>query len=182
MLVFKESSSFPTIRDLIKCQRQHGNQNQVLLERFKQWLHNCATIDAVFKHHSTMFTYFGMVLQLFDDATAFSDGTARELVYQLQVPAYAQLNFKNCFQESFLHVVNLLAKWPKATREIPQHNSSINLSGKVGHGIELDAFVESEIVRPLKMYSSGHTTVKMYELIMGNLDLFKAVRGEYKSK
>ena len=55
-------------------------------------------------------------------------------------------------------------------------NSSVDLSGQKGHGIEMDAFVESEVVKPPKVYSSRQTTVKMSERIMGNIDLFKTVR------
>jgi hypothetical protein len=58
----------------------------------------------------------------------------------------------------------------------------VNLHGKKGHGIELDAFVESEVVKPLKECVSGHTTVTMCERLMANLDLLKLLRGAYMSK
>ena len=53
---------------------------------------------------------------------------------------------------------------------------------KKGKGIEMDAYVESEVVRPLKTYISGHTTVKMCQPIMGNIDLSKSCRAAYHSK
>ena len=40
----------------------------------------------------------------------------------------------------------------------------------------MNAYVESEIVRPLKVYSIGHTTVKMCERVMGSIDLLKSIR------
>ena len=46
-------------------------------------------------------------------------------------------------------------------------------------GIEMDAYVESEVVKPLKLYCTGRTTVKICERIMGNIDLFKSVRAAY---
>ena len=46
----------------------------------------------------------------------------------------------------------------------------------------MDAYVKSEIVKPLKSYASGHSTVVMCKRIMGNLDLFRKVRKVYKSK
>ena len=58
---------------------------------------------------------------------------------------------------------------------------SVNLQGHTDKKIELDAFVESEVVKPLTLYCTGHTTVKMCERVMGNIDFFKKVRGAYKS-
>ena len=63
-----------------------------------------------------------------------------------------------------------------------QQHCSVNLSGIEGHGIELDAFVESEVVQPLKNYSTGHTTVTMCKRLMGNIDLLKFVRKVYMGK
>ena len=68
---------------------------------------------------------------------------------------FANLGFKNYYSECFIHVMNFLGKWPAAFRELLSNNCSINLSGRKGEGIELDAFVEAEIVQPLKMYMPG---------------------------
>ena len=46
----------------------------------------------------------------------------------------------------------------------------------------MDAYVESEVVQPLKAYFTGHTTVKMCQRIMGNIDLLKSCRAAYKDK
>ena len=46
----------------------------------------------------------------------------------------------------------------------------------------MDAYVQSEVVRPLKTYVSGHTTVKMCQRTMGNIDLLKSCRSAYQSK
>ena len=46
----------------------------------------------------------------------------------------------------------------------------------------MDAYVESEVVRPLKTYVSGHTTVNMCQRIMGNIDLLKSCCSAYQSK
>ena len=63
-----------------------------------------------------------------------------------------------------------------------QRNCCVNLLGKKGHGIELDAFVEAEVVQPLKNCVSGHTTVNMCERLMANLDMMKYMRRSYMSK
>jgi hypothetical protein len=39
--------------------------------------------------------------------------------------------------------------------EMLQQNCCVNIDGKKSKGIELDAFVEAEIVQPLKTYVSG---------------------------
>lgn len=138
--------------------------------------------DLAFDHRATAFLFYGPLQQLYDLATSHGDGVAREAVYQAQVPMYAQLGFRNYFAEVFRHVVNFLAKWPSATRMLLQNNCCVNLLGKKGHGIELDAYVESEVVKPLKNYTSQHTTVGMCEKMMANLDMLKCVRSAYMSK
>ena len=112
---------------------------------------------------------------LYDVSTAYSDGCAREIVYQLQLPIYARLGFKNYFIEVFRHVVNFLGKWPLIMRKLLQQNSSVNLSGKQGKGIELDGFVEAQLVQPLKKYASGHR-------LMANVDMLKLIRAAYVGK
>ena len=54
--------------------------------------------------------------------------------------------------------------------------------GKKGHGIELDAYVEAEVVQPLKNYVSEHTSVSMCERLMANLDMLKFIRRAYTEK
>ena len=179
---FKASETFPTGSDLSICVRNHKSHGPILLERFKQWLEKCASADAAFKHYATLLLFYGPLLDFYDEITAYGDGYAREIIYQLHTPLYAQLSFPNYYTECFRHVVNLLAKWPEATRLILQENCSINLSGKIGCAIEMDAYVESEIVKPLKRYASGHTTVVMCERVMGNLDLFRTVKKAYKAR
>lgn len=46
----------------------------------------------------------------------------------------------------------------------------------------MDAYVKNEVVQPLKTYFSAHTTVKMCQRIMGNIDLLKFCRAAYKSR
>ena len=83
------------------------------------------------------------------------------MCYILLLPMFAQLQFKNYYTETFIHVVNILGKWPIAFRQLLGSNCSVNMSGKRGCGIELDAFVEAEIVQPLKSYVSGDELVHM---------------------
>jgi hypothetical protein len=106
---------------------------------------------------------YGPLLELFELSTRYCWGEAREVCYMLQLPIYAQLNFRNYITECFVHTVNLLSKWPLAFRKLLSNNCSINLSGKSGSGIELDAFVEAELVQPLKTYVSGNKRLCVIE-------------------
>ena len=102
-----------------------------------------------------MFLFYVPLFELFDLATKDGWGLARETGYIQKVPIYAQLNFRNYFSECFIHIVNFLAKWPLAFRRMLQQNCCVNIAGKENKGIELDGFVEAEIVQPLKTYISG---------------------------
>ncbi len=104
------------------------------------------------------------VVDLFDLSTKHCWGKARETSFILQLPVYAQLNFINYYTECFIHVVNFLGKWPLAFRQLLANNCSVNISGRMGSGIELDAFVQAEIVQPLKLYISG-MVVSVLDLI-----------------
>ncbi len=174
---FRSSNGFPTNEEL-----KADKNGDLLLSRFKEWLQLSSEVDVAFSHRATAFLFYGPLQQLYDLATSHGDGVAREAVYQAQVPMYAQLGFRNYYTEVFRHVVNFLAKWPSATRLLLQQNCNVNLLGKKGNGVELDAYVESEVVKPLKNYTSQHTTVDMCEKLMANLDLLKCIRRAYMSK
>lgn len=62
---------------------------------------------------------------------------------------------KNYWTESLVHVVNFTAKWPLAVRKMIQQNCSISMKGNKGANIDLDEYVETCIVQPLKNYVSG---------------------------
>ena len=134
---FLASKYFPTNEELAS-----DANSRLFLQRFKEWLKVSSEDDVAFRHRSTAFNFFGPLQRLYDAATAHGDGVAREAVYQAQLPMYAQLRFRNYYAEVFRHVVNFLAKWPSVTRSLLQKNCCINLLGKKGHGIELDAYVE----------------------------------------
>ena len=179
---FQKSKKFPTTIRLQESKCNTGDHSTILLDNFKERLIECSRHDVAFRHRAESFTFYAPLLSLFDDCIHYGDGYAREIVYQLQLPIYARLHFPNYYTECFRHVINLLAKWPILTRLILRENCAVNLSGKRGKGIELDAYVESEVVKPLKRYASGHSTVLMCERIMGNLDLFRHIRSSYKHK
>ena len=149
VLEFSDSELFPSQDDQHKCIRTTGSHTEIFLERFKNWLQQSRESSVSFRYRSQMFLLYGPLLELFDLSTKHCWGKARKACYILQLPMYAQLGFKNYYSECFIHVMNFLGKWPLAFRH------SIHLSGCKGDAIELDAFVEAEIVQPLKVYMSG---------------------------
>ena len=155
VIEFAKSDYYPGPRVRAGCLKKNGNHNDVLHDAFIQWLEQCCERSVSFRYYSRMFLYYGPLLELFDISTSHVLGEAREVCYILQLPTYAHLNFKNYFTETFAHVVNFLGKWPLAFRRLLQKHCAVNLSGKKGSAIELDAFVEAEIVQPLKTYVSG---------------------------
>ena len=162
--------------------RGAADVSMLLLDKFKDWISESSENDVYFQHRSTTILVHYPIQKMYDASTAYGDGFAREVVHQAQLPIYAQLGFRNFYTEVTRHVLNFLAKWPLATRRLLQQNCSVNISGKKRHGIELDGFVESEVVKSLKKYVSGHTTVTMSERLMANIDMLKMLRAAYMGK
>lgn len=158
VIEFAKSDCYPGPRDRSASLRKSGNHNDVLYDTFIKWIEQSSERNVAFRYYSRMFLYYGPLLELFDISTSHVLGQAREVCYILQLPTYAHLNFKNYFTETFAHVVNFLGKGPLAFRKLLQKNCAVNLSGKKGGAIELDAFVEAEIVQPLKIYVSGKSS------------------------
>lgn len=157
---FKASDEFPSDEDLTGALRKNGNHNTILLNSFKKWLKKCAESDNSHSYHQQLFSLFGPLLDLFLTAGKEGDGTLRETAWVLLLPIFAQLNFRNYWTEAFVHVVNFTPLWPLAFRRMVKNNMSVNLSGKRGHNVDLDEYVETYIVRPLKNYTTGIITVQ----------------------
>lgn len=152
---FRSSNEFPSHGDLTTNLRRYGNHNKILLERFKLWLKQCSECDESHKYHQQLFCLFGPLLDLFVTAGREGDGLLRETSWVLLLPVFAQLDFRNYWTEAFVHVVNFTSLWPLAFRCMIKKNSSVNISGKRGHNLDMDEYVETYVVRPLKTYSTG---------------------------
>lgn len=152
---FRASNEFPSEGDLKTNLRRYGNHNKILLERFKLWLKRCRECDESHKYHQQFFCVFGPLLDMFITAGKEGDGLLRETSWVLLLPIFAQLDFRNYWTEAFVHVVNFTSLWPLAFRCMVKKNYTVNLSGKRGHNLDMDEYVESYVVRPLKTYSTG---------------------------
>lgn len=154
---FKKSSYFPSESVLKASLRRTGSHNDVLLDAFKKWLQDGAAKDASFSYHAELITLYAPLLELYCSATKNGDGLSRETVWFILLPIFCQLRMKNYWTESLLHVVNFIAKWPLAVRKMMQQNCSISMKGNKGANIDLDEYVETYIVQPLKNYVSGES-------------------------
>lgn len=110
--------------------------------------------DDSHNYHQQLFSLFGPLLDMFSTAGK-GDGVLRKTAWILLLAIFAQLEFRNYWTEAFVHVVNFTSVWPLAFRHMMRKNMSVNLSGKRGHNVDLDEYVETYIVRPLKIYATG---------------------------
>ena len=87
---------------------------------------------------------------------AFKAHSKRETVWVVLLLVIAQLRFKNYCTESLGHVVNVTSLWPLAFSEMLRQTASVNLTRKNRRNIDLNEYVETYIVQPLKNYATGH--------------------------
>ena len=127
-----------------------------MLRKFKEWLKPTGESNSSCRYHQQMFTLFGPLLDMYITASKEGDGLLRETVWVLLLPIFAQLNFRNYWTDAFVHVVSFTSLWPLAFREMIRKNMSVNLSEKQGHNMDMDEYVETYMVRPLKVYASGN--------------------------
>ena len=153
---FKKSEKFPTKEKLDEHLASAGNHNELILQSFKDWLSTSAGKDKSFAYSMQFVDLFAPLLEALDMAVRNGLGTRREALWKLLLPIFAQLQFRNYWTEALVHVVNFTTVWPFAFREMMKRNCSVSLSGKVGHDIAMDEFVEEHLVKPLKTYVSGN--------------------------
>ena len=63
------------------------------------------------------------------------------------------MNKRHYKDEAFVHVVNIVSKWPLAIRETLRRNRTVSLSGRKGHALADDEFVEERLVRRTKTFT-----------------------------
>ena len=151
---FKASELFPTQASLDAHGKTNGNHHDLLLNSFNKWI-ECQSRKVEFRYHSQLFTLFGPLRELYLSCVKFGGGVAREAVWMLMLPLFAQLQKRNYCTEAFVHVVNLTAAWPIVTRKLLQNNCSVSIKGREGHKIALHEWVEAYLVQPLKNYETG---------------------------
>ena len=80
------------------------------------------------------------------------------------------MNKRNYKDEAFMHLVNTVANWPLALRETLCRNRTVSLSGRPGHYLADDEFIEERLVRRTKIYAKKQATIQGLERISFVLD------------
>ena len=177
-LSFKESSFFPSAAEFALT----SNKEDLLVERFHAWVTESSRLDPTFKYRMETVLFFGPLRDWFYNCIRYGNGRSREACYMLLLPMFGQLSKKNYFAETLVHIVNIIGAWPLVTRLILQHNCSVNVSGHENQNIAYDEFMETFVVRPLKSYVSGKTTLKMFKAMSANIQVISSFRNVYRGK
>jgi hypothetical protein len=82
--------------------------------------------------------------------------------------------------KSLVHMLNFTALWPLAYREMFRRNCSVNVKGKHGHNFAIDEYLETFVVKPVKLYGRKQTTIEMLEKICMNIELFEHIKSIYQ--
>ena len=119
---------------------------------------------------------------IFHDSVRQGDAKTREACWISCLIMFCALNKKNYKDEAISHIANFIALWPKPIREMFRRNMSISLKGRKGHNLALDEFVETVMVRPLKIFSKHHTTLSMMKKINLNIELLTHIKELFKKE
>lgn len=157
-----------------------GSHCGVPQDALKKWLEDGVAEDTSFKYHAELITIYAPILELYCCATEHGDAVRREAVWLALLPIFCWLRTKNYWTESLVQVVNFIARWPLAVRKVMQQNCSISVRGNKGANIDLDEYVDTYIVQPLKNYVSGESQVYVYYYLhKNNCTLSPLFQGNY---
>ena len=82
--------------------------------------------------------------------------------------------------KSLVHMLNFTALWPLAYREMFRRNCSVNVKGKHGHNFAIDEYMETFVVKPVKLYGRKQTTIEMLGRICMNIELLEHIKSIYQ--
>lgn len=133
-------------------------------------------------HNCEVALFWGPFMSMFYASIRYQNGLQREAAWMLAAPLFAQLCKKNYLAEAIAHLVNIVAVWPPLIQEIMRKNCSISVTGRYGHCIALDEYVEKYVVKPLKIYATGHSSIKVLNNLSCALPLIGSIREAYKGK
>ena len=168
---FEESTFFPSAADLDNCLKRTDSHNEILLNKFQEWLSYSCQNDEQFQYHSQRINDLMPIIKWY-----------KEGVWMLCPALFTAVGKTNYRDESFTQVVNSIAKWPLAYRKLYQQNRTINLNGKKGSQLAGDEWVEEFLVRSIKQYASDQSSFQMAELMSCSTNLLEMNRTMYKSR
>ena len=177
---FEDSVYFPDANLLKQWDTQKGGYfSKLLLNRFQDWASENSKNDKTFQFFSDFVLEFGPLLLIYQSAIRNGQGIVREACWMKLLPIFTVLNKKNYRDEAFVHVLNFTCNWSVALRNMLRTNCSIKIK-RSHHNLALDEFVETMLVRPLKVYARKQTTVAMLQKINMNLELLQHVQKVFK--
>ena len=151
-----------------------------MLTQFKSYLEEASKNDSVVAYHSHFITKYGPLLLAFHKSVRYGNAKTREACWLSSLNLFCTLNKKNYKDEAVAHITSFTALWPSAICEMFRKNSSISYRGRVGHNIALDEFVETYMVRPLKLFAKHHSTLSMIKKVNMNLELLTHIKDVFK--
>ena len=173
---FQKSPYFPSKEEINRNQCPE----QFLCNRFQGWLEENSK-DATFNYNTQNLFDHLFLLDFFHSSVRLGNGKALEACYFILAPLFFAMNKRNYKDEAFAHVVNIVSKWPLAIRETLRRNRTVSLSGRKGHDLADDEFVEERLVRRTKMFAKKQATVKGLERISIILDFCAEAESAFKN-
>lgn len=173
---FEKSAYFPSKDTLNHSQ----NPTDLLCNRFQGWLEESSK-DAVFSYNKQNLFDHLFLLDFFHSSVRLGNGKALESCYFLLAPIFFAMNKKNYKDEAFVHIVNIVSNWPLALRETLRRNRTVSLSGRPGHDLADDEFIEERLVRRTKIYAKKQATIQGLERISLILDFCAELESLFKS-
>ena len=171
---FKHSEYYPTLEETQLAM----SGKSLLMDRFKLFIkHLQANVKC--KYYLQAVTLFGPWLSLYKRSVRCGYGLGREVAWLIGLLVYGPLQKKNYHAAAFVHCVNLLYAWPRFIRDVVSSYSSVSVVGRKGHNVANDEYVETYLVKPLKMYCTGRTTTNMLKNLSVSSQIIKQVRDAY---
>ena len=173
---FTNSSYFPNEDE---CISSGQDKSVFILKRFKLFLKDIST-NTNCQYYVQAILLFGPWLMVYRNSIRQGSGLGRELAWVLSLYVYSQLKKTNYSTSALVHCVNFLYAWPLLTREIVRNYFFVNVKGRKNHNMALDEYVESHMVKPLKVYATGHTSFRILQLLSVSTQLMKHVHDSYQ--
>jgi hypothetical protein len=168
-LEFKNTDYFPL---------ENAYDETLIFHRFKLFIKDLRENDCN-SYYLQAVLLFGPWLAMYKKCIRKGYGKGREVVWLISVLIFGPMQKKNYFCSAIVHCVNFCYAWPRLIRDVVRDYSSISVSGRDDHMLAVDEYVESRLVKPLKMYATGHTTVGMLKMLSANGQIIYKIRTCY---
>ena len=170
---FYNSEYYPVLDFIPEKEKQSK-----ILEAFKLFIKYLQADDSC-NYHLQSVTLFGPLGMLYRHSVHNASGLGREVVWLISMLLFSQMRKMNYFLSALNYAVNFTTRWSVFEHTIVNRSFSVSVSGKPGHNIAIDEYVETYLVKPLKVYATGSTTVAMLKRLSLCGTLIRHVRSCY---